>query len=80
MNRSYIGKELHVTRAANSTLTGMRGRIIMETKNTLVLNTPRGRRTLLKKGCLFQIGSEMINGTLIQKRPEDRIKIFAGAR
>ncbi len=50
------------------------GTIIDETKNTLMINTPKGVKTIIKKNATIFIHDCKVNGETIAKRPEDRIK------
>ena len=75
MNEVYIGKTLTVTESKNPTQTKLKGKIMMETKNTFTIRTENGDKTLLKKGSIFMIGNKKVDGSSVQKRPEERIKI-----
>ena len=75
--REYIGDDLEVLEASNPSLQGLKGKILNETKNTFVVLTPEGvEKTVLKKGCVFKIGKDVIKGDLILKSPEERIKLL----
>lgn len=51
------------------------GKIIDETKNTIILATKRGNKTILKKNATIIIDDHKMHGQKLTKRPEDRIKI-----
>jgi ribonuclease P protein subunit POP4 len=74
-----IGLEARVTMSSSRALVGMRGKIIDETKNILVLRTAGGDKKIPKITSAFLItlpnGKEVkVNGTQILGRPEDRIR------
>jgi ribonuclease P protein subunit POP4 len=76
LRHELIGLDCEVAEAGNSSLVGIRGRIVDETMKTLVLGEKRKRIT--KKGCRFRVTVNgrkvMIDGDLLVARPEDRIK------
>ncbi len=58
---------------------GLRGEVIDETKNLLVLRTDRGVKKVPKKDCTFRFilpsgESVIVPGKLIAFRPEERTK------
>jgi len=57
----------------------VKGKIIDETKHTLVLSTERGRKRLVKEAYAFEFKYEgqriRINGKHLSKRAEERIKL-----
>jgi RNase P/RNase MRP subunit p29 len=71
----FIGRELEIKAAKNSSLTGMRGTIIGETKKSFTIKTADSEeKTILKNGCTFIIEGSEIEGNQIELRPEERIK------
>ncbi len=50
------------------------GKIIDETRNTLVLKTKKGQKRLVKENFSFEFGDVVVDGTYFKKRPERRIK------
>lgn len=72
--RPFIGKQLRVVSSTNTSYEGCKGLIIDETKNTFVIQTSQEQKTILKKGCIFDIDGKQIQSTKIMKRLEDRIK------
>jgi RNase P/RNase MRP subunit p29 len=72
----FIGAQIKVIKAANKSLEGMEGSIVDETKSTFkIINTKNQEKTLLKKGTVFLISDQRINGEDILRRPEERIKL-----
>jgi ribonuclease P protein subunit POP4 len=73
-----IGRNIRVIDAKNRALIGIEGNIVDETRNTLIVETRRGRKTLLKQ----QVTIETVNrgksikivGSYLLKRPEERIR------
>jgi ribonuclease P protein subunit POP4 len=78
----FIGTNIKIIRANNKTLIGLEGRVIDETKNTFTILTTQKKRNehdkqkiVLKKGAVFMINNQLINGEQITKKPEERIKL-----
>ena len=74
----FIGNNLKVINSKNKSLVGIEGKVIDETRNTLLINTQKGEKILLKNDIDFEIIKEnkksLIIGKKIMKRPEDRLK------
>lgn len=70
-----IGKNVKITWSANPADAHCEGKIVDETKNTLIIAQKGKKKTLLKKNIKFILanGQEVV-GEAIQKRPEERIK------
>ncbi len=71
-----IGEEIEVVAATNSSLQGVRGKVIDETRNTLVVLQGAKTQRMLKQGITFRLcrTKQIIDGASILKRPEERIK------
>ncbi len=74
-----IGLRARVVRSRNRAHEGLRGRVVDETMKTLVLETPRGRRTIPKEDVVLELelpGGErvLVRGSSLVGRPEDRLK------
>ncbi len=52
----------------------MTGTVIDETKNTIIIDDGQKAKTILKKGCVFSIDGQNIDGEKLTKRIEDRLK------
>ncbi|MBS3140877.1 ribonuclease P protein subunit [Candidatus Woesearchaeota archaeon] len=74
IKQEIIGKEIEIIEADNKNLIGLKGKVIWETKNMLVLKAKNKTKHLIKSQIKFKIGSQIINGKEIIKKPEDRIK------
>ena len=75
----FIGKKIIVVDAKNKALIGIEGTIIDETKNTFEIKTKMNKtKKLIKSHIVFNTTFRgktiQINGSLLQKRPEERIK------
>ncbi len=73
-----IGLEASIVGSTHEGFVGMKGTVVDETLNTLVIQTPEGDRTIPKTGSTFsfRVGGEdhVILGRTIRYRPEDRPK------
>lgn len=74
-----IGLKVEVVESPNSFQKGLRGEIVFETMNTLIIDTARGRKVVPKKNRLFKIQLPegvvvLVEGNVILGRPEDRLK------
>lgn len=74
-----IGLKASVIGGTEKSRIGLRGYIVDETKNLLVLETEKGVKRIPKKESVFEIalGGEkvIIEGKRILAKPEDRIKL-----
>ena len=73
LNNEFIGKYVKVKNK------NAEGKVIDETKNSLLLKTERNKKRFLKENCIFEFiltdGNITIDGKSILMRPEERIKI-----
>ncbi|MFH0972313.1 MAG: ribonuclease P protein subunit [Candidatus Micrarchaeota archaeon] len=71
-----IGEEVKVLRGSSKHLQRLEGRIIDESRNTFLLDTPLGRKRIAKATCTFFFPSRKIEieGEMLVARPEDRTK------
>ena len=79
LRHELIGLNATVARSSNRFLTGKRGRIIDETRNTLKLSTKKGVVVIPKDVAVFRLdlpdGSIVeVEGTRLVGRPENRMK------
>jgi len=79
LRHELIGLKALVARSANPLLTGMRGMIIDETRNTVRLSTRRGVKVIPKGVAVFRLalpdGSIVeVEGAKLVGKPQDRIK------
>jgi ribonuclease P protein subunit POP4 len=72
----FIGAKIKIIDATNKSLVGIEGSIVDETKNSFrIKNSNNEEKIVLKKGAEFMIGTAIIKGDEIIKRPEERIKL-----
>jgi len=69
--KELIGEDIEITDSKNKTLIGIKGKIVEETKNTIILDN--GKK-ILKSHVSVRIRDKIVDGKTIQKKPEDRIK------
>jgi ribonuclease P protein subunit POP4 len=80
MRHELVGLWVRVARSTHQGFTGLEGKVVNETKNTLTLEDGEGREKMIpKKTSTFQFklpdgGTVEIEGRIIVSRPEDRIK------
>lgn len=74
----FIGLEIEVINSKNHSLNGLKGVVVDETKNTLIIETDKGLKSLLKSQINFGFSYDqkkyIVDGTKICFRPEERIK------
>ncbi len=77
LKEELIGQEMTVVDADNPSLVGIRGTIVDETKNTLVVENGKGTKTLIKNQIRFTVKKDgkriEIDGKKISQRPEKRL-------
>jgi len=75
VSMNLIGKSIEITKSKNKSLIGVKGKVIDETKNMIILDN---QKKLIKSQSTFKIkiknNTYEINGKVLQTRPEDRIK------
>lgn len=73
-----IGLKASVVGGTEKSRIGLKGYIVDETKNLLVLETQKGLKSIPKRESVLaiELGSErvIVNGNSILARPEDRVK------
>ncbi|RLG48871.1 MAG: ribonuclease P protein subunit [Thermoproteota archaeon] len=74
-----IGLEAEVVASPDPAEVGLRGVVVWETANLLILDTSGGRRRIPKRGRVFRLilpsGSRVrVLGSLMVGRPEERVK------
>lgn len=78
MNIELIGAMVEIINATNKTDKGQKGKIIDETKNTITIETKKGKKKYIKNTITIQITTKnkqkIINGKTITKRSYERIK------
>ncbi len=76
MKKELIGESVKVLSSKNTCDEGIMGKIVDETRNTLVVETTEKRKTLLKKNIklLLLRTNTIVECKTILKRSEERIK------
>lgn len=78
VRHELIGLGVVVVDANNKSLIGIEGEIVDETRNTFIIQTKSGEKSVLKKGTSFKLDLNdqkiIIKGDILVGRPEDRIK------
>jgi RNase P/RNase MRP subunit p29 len=73
MKDFLIGKQVEIVSSKNKSLVGLKGKILFETKETLVIDCGSEKK-VLKNSCDFKIDNQIVKGSEIQKKSFDRIK------
>ena len=73
-----IGQEVTISDSKNNEIIGINGKIIMETKNMIIMNTKNGKRSIPKNICQLSINREVIqiDPTKLNKRPHERLEML----
>ena len=74
-----IGLEAEVIEATDRTIVGLKGTVVDETRNMLMIETNGKEKNLQKHGTIFRFSlpddtGVIVKGDEIQFRPEDRVK------
>lgn len=81
VNHELVGLDAQILESTNRAVVGLSGKIIDETKSMLVIDTKRGTKMIPKQHnkWKFTLGDQdfAVDGAVISKRPEDRIKVKA---
>lgn len=73
-----IGQEISITNSKNIEIVGIMGKVIMETKNMIILDTKDGEKTIPKDICQFSNNQGVIDtdSTKLSKRPHERLEML----
>lgn len=79
IKHEFIGLDIEVVKSSNKSQIGIKGIVVNETKNTLIIKTKENEKRIQKKNTTFVFkipGYKVkVNGNKIIARPEDRIKL-----
>ncbi len=80
IRHELIGLRVDIVDSLNKFHVGIKGLVVDETKNLLIIETKKGIKKVQKKGTdfIFTIpnGKKVkVNGAIIAKRPEERVKL-----
>jgi len=74
-----IGTKIRVVDATNKSLIGLEGKVIDETRNTILIESEHKEINLIKKQITMEFKYKdqkiRINGKILVARPEDRLKL-----
>jgi len=73
-----IGQDVTITDSKNKEIVGINGKIIMETKNMITIDTKDGKKNLPKDICQFSNNEGIIttDSTKLNKRPHERLEML----
>jgi len=79
VRHELIGLEVEVKKSTNKSQIDIKGRVVDETYNMLIIETKKGEKWVEKKSCVFIFklpnGKKVeVEGWVLVGRPEDRIK------
>jgi len=79
LQAEFIGLNAKVVKSSNTSYLGISGKVIDETRNTLVIRHKNADKIIIKEVAVFQFilpnGTVVeVDGKVILGRPEDRIK------
>ena len=74
-----IGQEVTITSSKNEEIVGIKGKVIMETKNMITLDTKKGKKNIPKDVCQLSSNDKIIqtDSTKLSKRPHERLEMLA---
>ena len=74
-----IGQEITITQSKNKEIVGLKGKVIMETKNMITVNTDNEKKNIPKDICQFSNNQGILetDSTKLSKRPHERMEILA---
>ena len=67
---TLIGYDIEVVEASNKNYIGIKGRVVDETRNLLVVKTGEGVKKIVKKGCIFRLN---IDGEYVLMKGDELI-------
>ena len=73
-----IGQNVTISESKNKEIVGINGKIIMETKNMIVIDTKNGKRSIPKNICQLSNNGQVIqtDSTKLKKRPHERLEML----
>jgi ribonuclease P protein subunit POP4 len=79
VRHELVGLPVKITKSMDPQNVGIEGRVVDETRNTITIETKKGRKNFIKEKCTFSFllpTGERVNvdGRVLVARPEDRIK------
>ena len=79
VRHELIGLPVKIIKSTNPSNVGIEGKVIDESRNTITIQTKKGKRNFVKEQCTFSFelpdGERVsVDGRVLVARPEDRIK------
>ena len=79
VRHELVGLSVKIIKSTDPGNIGIEGRVVDETRNTIVIETKKRRKSFIKEKCTFSFRlptGERVNvdGRVLIARPEDRIK------
>jgi ribonuclease P protein subunit POP4 len=74
IRRELIGLFVKVVSSTNPEQKGIKGKIVDETKSTILIELDGKKRRIMKSNVELEIEGNLVQGTKLVARPEDRIK------
>ena len=75
---ALVGREINIVAAANKSLIGMQGTVLLDTRNMLAIKTGKGKKRIQKKDVTLMIRMEKQDITVAGKellgRVDERMK------
>ena len=73
-----IGQDVTVTDSENKEIVGINGKVIMETKNMIILDTKNGKKNIPKDICQLSNNKGIIqpDSTKLSKKAHDRLEML----
>jgi RNase P/RNase MRP subunit p29 len=73
-----IGQDVTVTDSENKEIVGINGKVIMETKNMIILDTKNGKKNIPKDICQLSNNKGIIqtDSTKLSKKPHERLEML----
>ena len=74
-----IGQDISITNSKNKEIVGIEGKVIMESKNMITLETENGKKNIPKDICQFSNSQGLLetDSTKLSKRPHERMEMLA---
>ena len=73
-----IGQYISITNSKNKEIIGIKGKVTMESKNMITLETENGKKNIPKDICQFSNSQGLLetDSTKLSKRPHERMEIL----
>ena len=73
-----IGQDISITNSKNKEIVGIEGKVIMESKNMITLETENGKKNIPKDICQFSNSQGLLetDSTKLSKRPHERMEML----